>query len=367
MNPQHIVSELPLAPTRCEILPAIHRTPDMSPMNNSVHPLDPVLPLQPPKQQGCCGRLTDKLCCKSCRGGGKLCCCFKTPACCGKLCSRLGSLCSRLNCCKKLSCSCCKKNQDNPQPQPQRKSRLRECLSRLNCLRWSKCCKKTQPQPQQQDEDLEEGSVGCCAGCKGRCKRCYRGLFCLNRACCQRLRNCCRCDRLACCRMGGCCGPTPTQLDRRKSRMSVRRSQSSITQGMPKLDPTLVEHQSMMRGAVPVLPLPLAWMCCILNVFLPGSGTLLSGVFCLCFGKPRFSVNDSYPSRLTAFLINLVVSVSQLFTVLFCLVGWGWSIWWGVMMVKFARKQKRILLAEKNAEQPAAVAVNQNHDTERAR
>lgn len=39
-----------------------------------------------------------------------------------------------------------------------------------------------------------------------------------------------------------------------------------------------------------------------------------------------------------AFVINLLVGAGQLFTVLFCLVGWGWSIWWGVIMVKISRE-----------------------------
>lgn len=55
-------------------------------------------------------------------------------------------------------------------------------------------------------------------------------------------------------------------------------------------------------------------------------------------GKARFSVNDSIVTRIEAFLVNLLVAGSQLFTVLFCLVGWAWSVWWGVMMVKMASK-----------------------------
>ncbi|KAL1124596.1 hypothetical protein AAG570_001220 [Ranatra chinensis] len=91
-----------------------------------------------------------------------------------------------------------------------------------------------------------------------------------------------------------------------------------------------------MRGAIPVLPLCLAWMCLLINILLPGIGTLMSGFLCLCFGKPRFSVNDSGHARFGAFCVNFVVAVSQLFTVIFCLVGWGWSIWWGVIMIRLA-------------------------------
>ena len=137
----------------------------------------------------------------------------------------------------------------------------------------------------------------------------------------------------------------------------------SLFQDFPKLDSSFVEHASVMRGAIPVLPVPIAWICFILNVFLPGSGksarthcleffsnlyitrshrniagTFSSGVFCLCTGKARFSINDSLASRFGSFLVNLLVAGSQLFTVLFCLVGWGWSVWWGVTMLRMARK-----------------------------
>lgn len=67
-------------------------------------------------------------------------------------------------------------------------------------------------------------------------------------------------------------------------------------------------------------------------------GTVWSGLFNLCTGQPRFSAVAGLKSRLGAFVVNLVVGVGQLFTVLFCLVGWGWSIWWGVTLVRLASK-----------------------------
>ncbi|KAK9670817.1 Ectodermal ciliogenesis protein [Popillia japonica] len=83
-------------------------------------------------------------------------------------------------------------------------------------------------------------------------------------------------------------------------------------------------------------------------------------MFCLCLGKPRFSQNDGPRPRIGAFLIDLIIGCGQLFTVLFCLVGWGWSIWWGVIMLKIARKHKRIRLVEERALAQVPV-VNENH------
>lgn len=34
----------------------------------------------------------------------------------------------------------------------------------------------------------------------------------------------------------------------------------------------LVEHASLMKGAIPVLPICLAWFCFLCNIFLPGTG-----------------------------------------------------------------------------------------------
>ncbi|CAG2055575.1 unnamed protein product, partial [Timema podura] len=134
----------------------------------------------------------------------------------------------------------------------------------------------------------------------------------------------------------------------------------------PKLDPSLVEHVSLIRGAIPVLPIPLAWICLFFNIFVPGLGTLSSGLLCLCFGKPRFSVRDDPQARVGACCLDMIVAIGQMFTILFCLVGWGWSIWWGVIMVKLARKQKKIKLAAEQQERAAAPVLGVNHDAERA-
>ncbi|CAL7946078.1 unnamed protein product [Xylocopa violacea] len=122
----------------------------------------------------------------------------------------------------------------------------------------------------------------------------------------------------------------------------------------PKIPDVLVEHNSLMRGAIPCLPVPLAWFCLVWNVLLPGSGTVWSGIFNLCTGQPRFSAVAGVKSRLGAFVVNLVVGVGQLFTVLFCLVGWGWSIWWGVTLVRLARKYKRFKASEAASNDPEA-------------
>ena len=76
------------------------------------------------------------------------------------------------------------------------------------------------------------------------------------------------------------------------------------------------------------------------------SGTILSGVFVMCFccgdlAHTRFSATDNCTNRFAAFLVNLAVGAGQATTVLLFLVGWCWSIGWGITMLTLSRKYKR--------------------------
>ncbi|XP_023931393.1 protein stum homolog isoform X3 [Lingula anatina] len=89
------------------------------------------------------------------------------------------------------------------------------------------------------------------------------------------------------------------------------------------------EKQGPFRSAIPSMPLPLAIILCILNVVAPGIGTLISSftVFCGCqtrSSKPIF-----------AFFYNLLAALLQLATTII-IVGWIWSILWGMTMVQIA-------------------------------
>ncbi|XP_044268962.1 protein stum-like [Tribolium madens] len=298
-----------------------------------------------------------------------------------------GNVCTRFlsTCKKKMSCKRCKKQKDENKGDLKKDSEEVEKRSCFSCRKkkpdvtiniendepkpkfWErmKCCKRNKvgdtgcfPTGKRKESWVAERRDSILSDPptvkKSRCSGFFRKMFCLDK----------------------CRKKTPpkieeTQESRRASMMSKKKS---LTPSVPveetksKIDASLVEHTSHMKAAIPVLPVYLAWFCLVMNCIAPGTGTVFSGMFCLCIGKPRFSQKDGPRPRIGAFIINLIIGFGQFFTVLFCLVGWGWSIWWGVIMVKLAKKNKKIKALEANAQEGSrqVPAANQNHrDPER--
>lgn len=123
--------------------------------------------------------------------------------------------------------------------------------------------------------------------------------------------------------------------------------------------------KSIIRGAIPILSHKSAAVCLVLNCLWPGSGTLVSGLlvlaFCRCssqatVGCPRWHersdsfdrsthvpcpgqvrcINVRFYSRVCCLLVNLVICLAMMVTVPLCLVGWCWSVGWGVSLVNIA-------------------------------
>jgi len=64
-------------------------------------------------------------------------------------------------------------------------------------------------------------------------------------------------------------------------RLSIIRARCAMLQeSKTKIPDVLVEHNSVMRGAIPCLPVPLAWFCLVWNFLLPGTGTINLNVEC---------------------------------------------------------------------------------------
>jgi len=129
---------------------------------------------------------------------------------------------------------------------------------------------------------------------------------------------------------------------------NIRENRSGDKVNLPTNDIT------WMHEAIPFLPFPVALLCLFLNVFIPGSGTILSGFCALCMGQPR--INWKEARKLGTMGLNLIVGISQFFTITFLFVGWFWSIAWGGLIIIHAM-QYREALQQRRQEAVATAAI----------
>ncbi|XP_039248716.1 protein SPEC3-like [Styela clava] len=95
---------------------------------------------------------------------------------------------------------------------------------------------------------------------------------------------------------------------------------------------TVQKEPSAMRAAIPALPLALGIIYGILNFLIPGLGTILAGFSVLCCGN----AGQSGGGRVGTFCINFWVGIVQIILVPIFLIGWIWSIIWGVALITLA-------------------------------
>ncbi|CAL1296961.1 unnamed protein product [Larinioides sclopetarius] len=89
------------------------------------------------------------------------------------------------------------------------------------------------------------------------------------------------------------------------------------------------EKHGQFRKAVPRMPIAVAVLLCLMNVVLPGTGTLISAftVFCGC--------TTEHQDKRQSLFYNLLAALLQL---LLCpiIVGWIWSVLWGITFVNIS-------------------------------
>ncbi|KAJ8361442.1 hypothetical protein SKAU_G00179670 [Synaphobranchus kaupii] len=95
-------------------------------------------------------------------------------------------------------------------------------------------------------------------------------------------------------------------------------------------------------GAIPTLSKHLAIICLLLNILLPGTGTMLAGLALLCCPQSTRKRQGQEADRLVLACINLWVGLSQLFTVTFLLIGWLWSLAWGVLLLQQSYQSSKV-------------------------
>ncbi|XGW04648.1 hypothetical protein V3C99_015663 [Haemonchus contortus] len=103
---------------------------------------------------------------------------------------------------------------------------------------------------------------------------------------------------------------------------------------------------TMMHEAIPFLPVPVALLCFFMNFFLPGTA--------LCMGQPRVNLKEG--RKLVTLVVNLLVGLSQFFTITFLFVGWFWSIAWGGLLIIHSM-QYREALQQRRQEAVATAAI----------
>ncbi|CAF4618018.1 unnamed protein product [Rotaria socialis] len=138
-----------------------------------------------------------------------------------------------------------------------------------------------------------------------------------------------------------------TQEPSNTSNRTPRRSHVSLASSkrpsmIPGASNSNTPKQGMFRRAVPQMPHGLACFCFLLNVTLPGTGTLISAFAVFCCGK------HGYEKNIVAFLYNILAAILQSATI-FLLVGWIWSIRWGILFVQLSAFLLRVCKTSTNS------------------
>ncbi|CAF1114964.1 unnamed protein product [Rotaria sordida] len=127
--------------------------------------------------------------------------------------------------------------------------------------------------------------------------------------------------------------PEPTNRSPRRSHVSIASSKCpSMNAGVS--NPNKLK-QGMFRRAVPHMPRALACICFILNLVLPGTGTLISAFAVFCCGK------HDHEKNIVAFFYNILAAILQSATI-FLLVGWIWSIRWGILFIQLSGNKNTV-------------------------
>ncbi|KAK3102778.1 hypothetical protein FSP39_013859 [Pinctada imbricata] len=87
------------------------------------------------------------------------------------------------------------------------------------------------------------------------------------------------------------------------------------------------------RFLIPVLPLEISVVCCVLNFIIPGLGTVIAGFSVLCCGKPS---DITKRQSCGSCLATIGIGILQLLMVSCFLIGWVWSGIWGVSLVSMS-------------------------------
>lgn len=97
----------------------------------------------------------------------------------------------------------------------------------------------------------------------------------------------------------------------------------------PRGEDHIKTEHGCFRKSIPSMPLYIALPCCLFNFFFPGLGTLIATVS-IFFGCTTEYGNEQ---RCKSITLGFMISMIQVTTAIFVL-GWVWSIMWGINFVK---------------------------------
>ncbi|CAG5135832.1 unnamed protein product [Candidula unifasciata] len=125
--------------------------------------------------------------------------------------------------------------------------------------------------------------------------------------------------------------PTPSPHMKRKAEYGRRNIPRYIAHVHPQIivqrsREKFTEGDTTLRDSIPLMSKCTAVVCLLLNVILPGSGTLTAGLSVLCCSQVR----PKGDSKGHCILINAGVGLLQFLLTFVFLLGWIWSIMWGV-------------------------------------
>ncbi|KAH9509051.1 hypothetical protein Btru_048891, partial [Bulinus truncatus] len=113
------------------------------------------------------------------------------------------------------------------------------------------------------------------------------------------------------------------------------------------------EQDQSLRDYIPAMHTGVAVLCLFLNVILPGTGTITAGVSLMCCSRAR----PAGSSKSHCMWVNIGVGAVQFFLTFIFLMGWIWSIVWGLAFLTIARE----FTANENRKKKPEIAPNEHH------
>ncbi|ELT87765.1 hypothetical protein CAPTEDRAFT_227223 [Capitella teleta] len=110
------------------------------------------------------------------------------------------------------------------------------------------------------------------------------------------------------------------------------------------------EREICLQLMLPPMHMSMAVTCAVINFILPGVGTMLAA-FCLCCCTPSSSIWTG-KRKVQACCINLSIGFCQLILTPLLLIGWMWSVLWGLAFMGISNTEYHAPKPPSNATTP---------------